>query len=76
MELCPALQKLQEGMPPIIAGTELDRFTGGAYRWRTLQNQKSLGEAPEDIFLRSGSRKLLVVRDAFLAYWQSKIQQG
>jgi hypothetical protein len=71
--LCQALLKLKSTMPPIFAGTALDRLTGQAYRWRTLQNQKSRGDAPADMFLRHGSRKLLVDRDRFLEYWQQKL---
>jgi hypothetical protein len=71
--LCEPLQKLQKDLPPLFAGTELDNLTGKGYCWRTLQNEKSLGKVPEDVFLRSGSKKLLVVRDKFLAHWQSKI---
>jgi hypothetical protein len=71
--LCETLRKVKKEMPAVIAGTCLDKMTGGGYRWRTLQNEKSRGEAPSDIFLRQGKRKLLVDRDKFLAYWQSKI---
>lgn len=76
MKLCNALEKLQETLPPVFAGKSLDQFTGNGYRWRTLQNEKSKGETPDDIFLRSGTRKLLIVRDAFLQYWQTKLQAG
>lgn len=71
--LIPPLQKLKDELPPLFAGVELDRLTAGGYRWRTLQNEKSLRKVPEDVFLRSGGRKLLIVRDPFLAYWQTKI---
>jgi hypothetical protein len=71
--LCEPLLKVKRTMPPVFAGRSLDEMTGQGYRWRTLQNEKSRGEAPADIFLRQGKRKLLVDRDKFLAYWQSKI---
>jgi hypothetical protein len=51
-------------------------MTSGGYRWRSLQNEKSLGVVPDGVFLRSGGRKLLVVRDQFLHYWQSKIREA
>jgi hypothetical protein len=76
MELCEPLQELQKKLPPLFAGTELDNLTGKGYCWRSLQNEKSLGKVPEDVFLRSGSKKLLVVRDNFLAHWQTKIGSG
>ena len=73
MKLCPPLEQLRHSLPPVFAGTALDRLTGEGYRWRTLQNEKSRGETPPDMFLKQGSRKLLVDRDRFLAYWQSKL---
>jgi hypothetical protein len=73
MQLCETLSKLRDTMPVIFAGTELDGMTGGGYRWRSLQNEKSRGDAPAEMFLRHGSRKLLVDRDRFLSYWQSKL---
>ncbi len=75
-KLSPALEQLKNTMPPVFAGTELTNFTGKAYQWRTLQNEKALGKVPPEVFLRSGGRKLLVVRDPFLAFWQSKIQEA
>ena len=74
--LCEPLQKLQHELPPLFAGTEIDRLTGNGYRWRSLQNEKSRGEVPPGVFLRSGGRKLLVVRDQFLCFWQGKITNG
>ena len=74
MTLCDTLSKLKAEMPAAFAGTELDRYTGRGYRWRTLQNEKCRGEVPADVFLRVGGRKLLVDRDRFLEHWQRKIQ--
>jgi len=74
MELCEGLKKLQAAMPPVFAGTSLDGLTGEGYRWRTLQNEKSRGETPTGMFLRHGGRKLIVDRDRFLDYWQSKLR--
>jgi hypothetical protein len=71
--LRPELKEFQEKWPPIFAGTSLDEMTKGAICWRTVQNEKSKGIAPAKIFIRSGSRKLLVVRDEFLKYWQKKL---
>lgn len=76
MKLCESLAKLQSIMPPIFAGSALDDFTGRGYRWRTLQNEKCRGDAPANIFLRDGSRKLLVDRDRFLEYWQGKLSES
>jgi hypothetical protein len=76
MQMNPALEQFKTDWPAVFAGVELDKMTGGGFRWRTLQNLKSTGEAPNDIFLRSGSHKLLVVRDPFLDWWQSRITKG
>jgi hypothetical protein len=72
--LCDALADLQASLPPVFAGTELDRYTGKAYRWRTLQNEKCSRAAPANMFIRSGGKKLLVIRDKFLSYWQKKLR--
>lgn len=74
LELCAALKKLREEMPAIFAGVEMDRLTGNACRWRTFQNELCRGEIPEDVVMRSGSKKLLVVRDPFLSYLQTKLR--
>jgi hypothetical protein len=76
MDICTAFQEFQQKWPAVFRGTELDRMTGNAYRWRNLQNQKARGEVPAEVFLRSGGRDLLVVRDQFLRYWQSKISRA
>jgi hypothetical protein len=75
MKLCEVLEQFRREWPAVFAGTELTNMTGKAYQWRTLQNEKCLGKVPEDVFIRSGSRKLLVVRDKFLPHWQSKMRQ-
>jgi hypothetical protein len=60
--------KIRVHLPPLFAGPALDRLTGNAIRWRTLQNLKSQGKVPASIFVRYG-RKVLVDRDAFLDWW-------
>ena len=76
MSVCELIEKLKQELPIIFAGTMLDEFTGHGYKWRTLQNEKALGLVPDDVFLRSGNRKLLVVRDPFLKYWATKLKKG
>ena len=76
MILCDALEKLRDVLPPIFAGTSLDQLTGNAYRWRSLQNERCRGDAPKEMFLKSGSRKTLVDRDRFLEFWQDKIESA
>jgi hypothetical protein len=69
------LNEFREHWPSVFAGTELDRMTGGALRWRTVQNQKSLGEIPKCCFVRHGKRKLLIRRDPFLDWWESQLEE-
>lgn len=73
MKLCPELQELKEQWPPLIAGPKLDEMTAEAYRYRTLLNEISRGEAPRDLLRKQGRRKNLIVRDKFLPFWQSKL---
>ena len=73
MQLCEALAKLRDTLPPVFAGTYLDQATGEGYRWRSLQNEKSRGDAPVEMFIKCGNRKTLLDRDKFLTHWQKKI---
>lgn len=66
-------KQLIEVMPPVFAGTSLDRLTGDALRWRTIQNLRSNKSVPDECFLRQGSRKILVVRDPFLDWWLGQL---
>jgi hypothetical protein len=76
IHLSTELQEFQEKWPALFAGTSLDEMTKGAICWRTVQNEKSKGIAPAKIFIRSGPRKLLVIRDEFLKYWQQKLTKA
>lgn len=73
MELCEPLKEFQEKWPAVFAGTELDKMTGKGYRYRSLLNEISKGDADRDIILKDGKRKNLIVRDKFLPHWQSKL---
>ncbi len=73
MDLCEPLQEFKTRWPALFAGTELDGMTGNAYRYRSLLNEISRGEAPRNILLKDGRRKNLIVRDNFLPHWQSKL---
>ena len=67
------IEKVRAAMPPLFAGVEVDRLTGNALRWRTLQNMKCRGELPSELFIRHG-RKLLLDRDVLLDWWKDKLQ--
>jgi len=64
-----------QNWPEFFAGTSIDEMTGGALRWRTLQNMKSRGEIPTSCFVRQGSRKLLLRRDPLLKWWSSQLSE-
>lgn len=37
------MEELKKDMPPILAGTELDNYTGKGYRYRTLLDSGNVG---------------------------------
>src|ERR1700716_3491347 len=62
--------ELRQTLPPVFAGTSLNELTGGAIHWPTIQNRRALRQIPDDCFVRSGPR-VLVIRDRFLDWWQT-----
>lgn len=67
--------KLRETLKPVFPGTSTDEMTGGAIRWRTIQNKRSRREIPDECFVRSG-RRVLVVRDPFLDWWETTLSDA
>lgn len=73
------IQQLKDHLPPLFAGSELDRLTGNSLRWRTIQNIRTCRDYPSEkripanCFLKSGDRKLLIVRDPFLEWWMAQL---
>lgn len=59
---------LRQSLPEVFPGKDIDRLTSRIFRWRTLQNQRSRGEFPEDCFIKLSPRKVLILRDRFLAW--------
>ncbi len=68
--------QLKQHLPPLFAGTSLDSLTGDAVRWRTIQNMRAQKRIPKECFRRQGTRKMLIVRDPFLEWWMSQVDQG
>ena len=62
------IAQLKKALPPIFLGSASDELTGGAICWATIQNKRSRREIPDECFVRSGPR-VLVVRDRFLDWW-------
>lgn len=59
---------LAEALPPIFPGKDLDRLTGNVLRWRTIQNRRCRREIPEDCFFKISPKKVLILRDRFVAW--------
>ena len=69
------VDELRQTLPPVFAGTSLDELTGGAIHWPTIQNRRALRQIPDDCFVRSGTR-VLVIRDPFLNWWSSTLTEA
>src|SRR5438552_16569942 len=69
------LEELRKALPPVFAGTSLGELTGGAIHWPTVQNRRALRQIPDDCFVRSGPRVLLI-RDKFLDWWGTTLSEA
>jgi hypothetical protein len=69
------VEELRKALPPVFAGTSLDELTGGAIHWPTIQNRRALRQIPDDCFVRSGTR-VLVLRDLFLNWWATTLSEA
>lgn len=69
------IDELRKTLPPVFAGTSLDQLTGGAIHWPTTQNRRALRQIPDECFVRSGTR-VLIVRDPFLAWWATTLSEA
>jgi hypothetical protein len=72
-QLQEVIEQLRAALPPIFLGSAINRLTGDAINWGTIQNKRCNGEISDDCFVRSGPR-LLVVRDKFIDWWASTLQ--
>jgi hypothetical protein len=66
------IDELKKALPPVFAGTSLGELTGGAIHWPTIQNRRALRQIPDECFVRSGTR-VLVLRDLFLEWWSTTL---
>lgn len=55
-------------LPESFPGPMIDYLTSKGLRWRTIQNRRSRGEIPAHCFVKVSPRKVLILRDAFLAW--------
>lgn len=73
------MNQFRETMPPVFAAAKLEYYTGGALLWATLQNRRinkklpSKEVPPKSCFKYDGMRKVLVVRDELLKWWEQII---
>ena len=71
------IAQFRKTMPPVFAATALDKLTGNALRWATLQNRRGKNfkgnnmVPPSECFRYDGARKVLIVRDVLLDWWVS-----
>ena len=69
------IEQLRQELPPVFAGTAVADLTGGSINWGTVQNRRSRNEIPDDCFVRSGKR-VLIVRDRFLDWWSGTLSEA
>jgi len=69
------IDELRRILPPVFAGTSLNELTGGAIHWPTIQNRRCAKEIPDECFVRSGNR-VVVLRDPFLDWWATTLQDA
>ena len=69
------IDQLRRTLPVVFAGTSLGELTGGAIHWPTIQNRRALRQIPDDRFVRSGPR-VLVIRDKFLNWWGTTLSEA
>lgn len=69
----PIITQARTQWPFIFPLSELDKLSGGAHRRRTIHNLRSKGTIPQECFARQGSRKIIVLRDPFLRWWNQQL---
>jgi len=67
------IYQLKDELPPVFALAQIDRLTGCAIRARSIHNLRSQGKIPKRVFVMDGKRKVLVIRDMFLSWWQGRL---
>jgi hypothetical protein len=69
------IKEMQRALPPVFAGPSIGGLTGGAIIWGTIQNKRCKEEIPDECFIRSGTR-VLVLRDPFLNWWATTLKEA
>jgi hypothetical protein len=69
-----AVVEMSKALPPVFAGKSLNKLTGNAIVWGTIQNARCREEIPHECFI-GGGRKILVRRDLFLNWWKGTLRE-
>lgn len=70
------IELYEKSLPKVFPGREIDTLTARAIRWRTIQNQRSKREIPENCFSKISPRKVLILRDPFLVWLSSEMARA
>lgn len=70
------IEQYAKSLPESFPGTSIDALTNKVLRWRTIQNRRSRGEIPAECFVKMSSRKVIVLRDPFLAWLSTDIARS
>jgi hypothetical protein len=72
------IQAVAEALPPVFAGPEIDRLTGGAYTWSSIRTRKSRGEIPPGCFgIPLGANSPTpMLREPFLAWLRQLAEEA
>lgn len=63
-----SLDFFRQQLPAVFPGKYLDQLTNQALRWKTIQNKRSRREIPLTCFEKVSPRKVLILREPFLAW--------
>lgn len=66
------IKALEASMPLAFAGKLIGDLSGGLFNWKSLQNKRSLGLIPQNIFVRI-NKNVGVLRTPFLAWVAEQI---
>lgn len=72
--MSPAFESFFQKLPPQFLANRLDELTDGIFRWRTIKNLRCKKRIPESCFMKISPRKIIILRDEFLA-WASRYAQ-
>jgi hypothetical protein len=68
----PVIAGFRKEWPSSFAGPSLDKLSGNAFRWSTIQNRRSRREIPAGCFVEG--RPTIVLRDPFLDHLDARLK--